>query len=957
MEFHLLRAAVLLSVGQADRARVDIDQALRLQPRSGHAHALQAIIALVNNDKDQALTLAQQAVNEEPNSAPARMALSYVQQSRFKLDSALASAQETAKLAPQDALVHARLSELWLARGERQRALDAAQQALKLDPGTARTHTVLGFAHLARMAATEAQTSFEKAIALDAADPLPRLGLGLAQIRRGELAQGRESIEIAVSLDPNQALIRSYLGKAYYEEKRGPLDQDQFEMAKALDPQDPTPFFYDALRKHTENRPVEALRDLERAIELNDNRAVYRSRLLLDEDLAARGAALGRIYDELGFEQRGLVEGWKSTLTDPSDYTAHRLLSDTYSALPNHEVARVSELLQSQLLQPLNITPVQPQLAESDLFLLGGLGPATPSLNEFNPLFLRDRFSLLTSGLVGSHGTYADEVVQSGQWDRLSYSLGQFHYETEGFRENNDLETNIYNAFAQLAVTPELNAQIELRHQDSESGDFRELFEPGFSPLKDLRDERERDTVRVGFNYAFSPNATLLGTFGYRDMDRRWNYPTVDKFSDILIAFGFPDESSILSPILPTGFQSDTFSDVDIQRHGFELQQIFQWEKTNLTIGTSYNYEEKKIAGGVITTLTTPLPTDLGAQLNKLIEDSDRAKTIEDLVNGITEIILFNGTNTIEELSDKSEGNAYVYLRTDPFRDLNLTLGAALHHLDRNSSEGKKLELSGLFLLPKVGAVWTPLSGTTLRAAWFRNIKQSLATGQTIEPTHIAGFSQLFNDPELTHFERYGFGLDQELPFGIKAGGEMSWRELKIPRFSRVIGGQGEKFWIEQDERQHRAYFYWTPLDQFTFATEYFYASFDRQPLIELSGDRPINLTTHRVPLSLRYYSPTGLFASFTASHVDQEGLIRSFDLDREPNKEKTSEFWLLDASLGYRLPNRWGLIRFGVKNLLDEQFSFQDSGLDLFDEIEGDNLPPAFVPERFIYGQITLAF
>jgi hypothetical protein len=60
---------------------------------------------------------------------------------------------------------------------------------------------------------------------------------------------------------------------------------------------------------------------------------------------------------------------------------------------------------------------------------------------------------------------------------------------------------------------------------------------------------------------------------------------------------------------------------------------------------------------------------------------------------------------------------------------------------------------------------------------------------------------------------------------------------------------------------------------------------------------------------------------------------------------------------VGYRLPNRWGLVRFGVKNLLDEAFSFQDSGLDLFDEIEGDNLPSAFVPERFFYGQITLAF
>jgi hypothetical protein len=51
------------------------------------------------------------------------------------------------------------------------------------------------------------------------------------------------------------------------------------------------------------------------------------------------------------------VEGWKSVEVDPASDSAHRLLADSYAALPRHEVARVSELLQAQLLQPLNITP------------------------------------------------------------------------------------------------------------------------------------------------------------------------------------------------------------------------------------------------------------------------------------------------------------------------------------------------------------------------------------------------------------------------------------------------------------------------------------------------------------------------------------------------------------------------------------------------------------------------
>jgi hypothetical protein len=138
----------------------------------------------------------------------------------------------------------------------------------------------------------------------------------------------------------------------------------------------------------------------------------------------------------LGFQQLALVEGWKSVNTDPSNYSAHRFLADSYSVLPRHEIARVSELLQSQLLQPININPVQPSLAQRNLFILEGAGPTAPSFNEFNPLFNRNRFALQASAVAGSNDTFGEEIVHSAIWNRFSYSLGQFHFETDGFREN-----------------------------------------------------------------------------------------------------------------------------------------------------------------------------------------------------------------------------------------------------------------------------------------------------------------------------------------------------------------------------------------------------------------------------------------------------------------------------------------------------------------------------------------
>ncbi|UCF85506.1 MAG: FecR domain-containing protein, partial [Desulfobacteraceae bacterium] len=288
--FFTYRAALLLSVGRVDEAGVDIERALNLDPSGSHAFALQSIIAVVQSKKDRALDIARKAVDLDPESSAARVALSYAQQAHFDLKGASASLQKAVKMDPKNALAWARMAELWLSFGYLDRALEAAQEAVALNPNLARTQTVLGFAYLTQIKTRDSKDAFQKAIELDQAAPLPRLGLALAKIREGELTQGRAEIEIAASLDPNNALIRSYLGKAYYEEKRDKLAMAEFTTAKELDPLDPTPYFYDAIRKQTVNRPVEALQDLQKSIELNDNRAVYRSRLLLDEDLAARSA-------------------------------------------------------------------------------------------------------------------------------------------------------------------------------------------------------------------------------------------------------------------------------------------------------------------------------------------------------------------------------------------------------------------------------------------------------------------------------------------------------------------------------------------------------------------------------------------------------------------------------------------------------------------------------------------
>jgi tetratricopeptide (TPR) repeat protein len=703
--------------------------------------------------------------------------------------------------------------------------------------------------------------TFGKAIELDQADPLPRMGLGLAKIREGKLKEGRREIEIAASLDPNQSLIRSYLGKAYYEEKRDKFAKGQFSIAEELDPLDPTPFFYDAIRKQSRNRPVEALHDLQKSIELNDNRAIYRSRLLLDDDLAARSASLARIYSDLGFQQLALVEGWKSLNIDPANYSAHRFLADSYSSLPRHEIARVSELLQSQLLQPINITPVQPQLAESSLFILSGAGPGDLSFNEFNPLFNRNRISLQLSGVAGENSTLGDELVVSGVHGKVSFSVGQFHYETDGFRENNDLEQDIYNVFVQASLSPKTSIQAEYRYKDTENGDLSLRFDPD-NFFTTLRKKVSRESIRLGLRHTFSNRSYLVGSFVYGSED----------------------------------FDTDVFAGFDLENDedGYlaEVQHLYQAKRINIISGVGhFGSDQKNVVN------FSPFPS------------------------------------MVEEL-DIRHSNLYLYSLFNYPKNVTWTIGASADFFESEILDDDQFN-------PKFGLTWDVFSHTTLRAAVFRVLKRTLISKQTLEPTQIAGFNQFFDDFRGTESWRYGIGIDQKFSANINGGTELSFRDLDVPLRDPGMGGQIRR--ADWEEGLIRAYLYWTPRPWLALNAEYQFERFERDP--DLPGEEDIvEIETHRFPLGISFFHRFGFSARLKATYVDQDG---KFGNSRSGVVQGDDQFWVVDASIGYRLPKRWGIITIEARNILDEEFKFQDT----------DPANPAIYPERLILARITLAY
>jgi outer membrane receptor protein involved in Fe transport len=239
---------------------------------------------------------------------------------------------------------------------------------------------------------------------------------------------------------------------------------------------------------------------------------------------------------------------------------------------------------------------------------------------------------------------------------------------------------------------------------------------------------------------------------------------------------------------------------------------------------------------------------------------------------------------------------------------------------------------------PKLGVTWNPLPATTVRGAVFRTFERLLITDQTLEPTQVAGFNQFFDDGNATDAWRYGVGIDQKVSEQVYAGAEITRRTLDVPFSGSDPGVARLANWKEELGRAH---FYWTPTSWLAFNGEYQYEHLEREGQ---ANEGIIEAHTHRFPVAIGVFHPLGFRGRLQATVVDQSGTFGDPAVQVTHGDER---FWILDASIGYRLPKRWGVITVDGRNLLDKRFRFQDT----------DPANPQIQPERLIVVRLIVAY
>jgi Flp pilus assembly protein TadD len=720
-------AGLLLSVGQVDKADALLGQVTTRIPLT---NALREVIATVTG----------QRLNElpQPNLASEWLARSYYLQ-RTNLRDALEAARRATEKSPKFGFAWARVAELEFSFGRNRASAKALERALELSPKNAEALALRGFVLSAQNRTGPALESFQQAIEADGALGNGWLGRGLCRIRRGDFVEGRRDLQTAAALEPNRSLLRSYLGKAFNAEYDNLHAARELSLAQRLDPNDPTPWLYKSWLDYQQNQPNAAVENLETSQALNDNRAVYRSQFLLDQDRAVASSSLARIYQDAGLNQVSVNEASRAVTYDYADYSAHLFLADSYYALRDpslfnlrYETAWFNELLLANALAPAGTRTISQNISQQ----------------EYTRMFERDHFGFDNFSEYRSDGQFRDIVSQYGTFGPSSYSLDLDYSHNEGYRPNNDLSRiEWYSQFKQQ-LSPQDTVLLLTKYEDYHSGDNRQLYDKSLADPNFRFDEYQAPELVGLYHREWAPGVHTLVL-----ADRLVNE---QHFTDGPTAFHVlqadPTNQGKFSLETDQPFQHSSLQN-SFEMYGTELNQIIQTEKQILIAGGRFqagNIEAKD-------TIETPLGT-----------------------NGLPDPFLATlFTNPPTHINEDFERySIYGYYTLKPVPELLLTAGLSYDHLEfpdnfRFAPINPGTTTRNL-LAPKGAVVWSPGSILTLRGAYSEGLGGvTIDDSYRLEPTQLGGFNQTFrsvvSESEVgslagAKYQTYGAALELKLP-------------------------------------------------------------------------------------------------------------------------------------------------------------------------------------------------
>jgi hypothetical protein len=668
------------------------------------------------------------------------------------------------------------------------------------------------------------------------------------------------------------------------------------------------------------------VRDLERSQELNTNRRVYRSRLLLDQDRAVRSANLANIYRDAGMTDVSMREAFRAVNADYANYSAHLFLAESYDALRDpqqinlrYETPWLNEYLVANLLSPAAAGTFSPALTQQ----------------EYSRLFERNRLGLSSSTDYSSQGNWLQTASQYGVWDRASYAVDVAYASQNGYRPNDDLEQLTVSAKFKQDLSPRDNLYLNLIFYDAESGDVNQYYDPhaaftngGPNTLLRMKENQE-PLLLAGYHHEWAPGLHTLFLGGWLQDEFRVSNP---QQPTLLLG---KDSAGVVTDVLPVTIEQQYRSELGI--FTAELQQI--WQRPNHCAILGGRFQAGPVEAWNEHTNASFFPFLFPNQPEHVSPDFQRASLYGYYQWQVVPPLLLMA------------GLSYDWLKyPENFRYAPLSSGE--ERTDKVS--------------PKGGLIWTPTDKTTVGGGYAQGLGGvSFDQSFRLEPTQVGGVNQAFRSliPESVaganaaeEYQTGGAFVQQRVGRGTYLGLSGVWLQSELDRTVGVYDFL-QPFTIVASSTREQMDFTERTLaltvnqllgEEWSLGARYRLSQAELQDnFVDIPDTAvgPFNPRSDRESV-LHQVNAFALYQHRCGFFGQVEALWNAQSNHGYSPAEPGDEFWQVNLFAGYRFARRHAELRVGLLNLTDRDYKLSPL-----------NLTPELPRERTVVARLRFYF
>ena len=848
-----------LLAGNPQAAQRSLTAAQVLAPDLMLPQSLLVQIHLVQNRKDEARRLAENLVAAAPHSPQAWISLGLVRVAFFDLPAAIKCFQTALERDAAAVEAYIYLAKIWLGSDYLDRAQQAVSRARELAPDSGEVLALAGFVRLAFRDFDGARRLFLRAAELSPGLGEPHLGLGLIAFRFRQQPQGLAQILLATLLEPRISLYQSELGKALYQVRNFPKALEVYDYAKTLDPRDPTPHLYKGIALTDLNRPGEAIQEINRSIALNHNRAVFRTRLALNRDLAVRNFNLAKAYLQLNLGEWAYRKAVTSVQKDPTNASAYLFLSGAFASSRNRLGAGLSALLLYRLLSPAN----------ENTFTQALVGQSTI---DYTPMFEMPYFRVLTQGSIGCwpnrHAVTENFIEAYGGRPGLAFDVSGFYNENQGFRGRNGDSKN-YSTIDQVKWEPTVKNALyaNFSYYDSEGGDTGSLTDAGYKPAPHFRQYYHAKTYELGYVYRFNPQATFISYFIFNNTKNNSRNYEYEKWFNV--------------------FDVDIYTTRRIPREFYNVQVQQQLVLGNHTLMAGFDY--------------------FSGHLHYRLEEDYYFS-----IGGVP-LPFFDVINVV---SNKPPDRSYSFYLLDYWQlhPKVLLEAGVFKDYAKNSRYS--------FARPVSNSLWNFRFGLnifvnddhTLRFLVQRNLNTHYFTTPSLVPPQVAGFPWLINIDEGGLTREIGAAWEAQWTDRTFTVLQVNANRIDNPLYESYLDALG-------NFRENRVYWTWKRYVASFNLNQILSPAWGLglgavvkkvDPSFKATDPAQRDFTEVDTGLTLSYLHPRGW-----------QGSIRTYLIYQDLMGRGNHSYWLADIFLGKALPQKRGLVGLEINNIFDRRFYY----------------------------------